>query len=506
MVGWVACGLGTLVPDALYPLRRGASLFPRREVVGPDARVRYGEMAGRVRWWAGWLREKGVGRGDVVAVADVNSVRFMELAYAAGLVGAVLLPINYRLPPVLIGDILGEAEPSLLLYSPPFRELASLAKRGLELPAGPGGSVGDGELRGDPDADYVLLYTSGTTGRPKGVLYPQWKMIEGGLSIAHQLALYKTGARLSSGDVMLSLIPMFHILSWGSIFIAPYIGAKLVFIDKFDPRKVDEVVSREGVTWMNAVPTMLAMLLHAGARLSGVKALVGGSPIPKSLWDAAHAAGMRLSVIYGATDMLAAAISIETDETKGDSLRSIVHPVPGAELRVVRPDGSPAGPGEMGEILYRSPWMPDGYYRNPEKTREAFQGGWFRTGDLGVPTSDGGLQVLDRVKDAVKSGGEWIPTSILESIISEVPGVQMVAVIPVPHEKWGERPAALYTGTAAPEDIVEHLRRAVEEGRIAKWWIPDHIVRVEELPLTSTGKVNKLLLRRVWAERLSGRG
>ena len=113
-----------LAPDALYPLHRGVSLFPRREVVGPDARVTYGEMAGRVRWWADRLRDKGVSRGDIVAVADVNSVRFMGLAYAASLVGAVLLPINYRLPPMLIGDILGEAGPSLLLYSPLFRDLA----------------------------------------------------------------------------------------------------------------------------------------------------------------------------------------------------------------------------------------------------------------------------------------------------------------------------------------------------------------------------------------------
>jgi len=499
--------VGSTSLDALYPIRRAASLFPERGVKGPDASVAYRDMPGRIEGWVYWLESLGVRKGDIFAIADVNSVRFMELVYAAARIGAIILPVNFRLPPLVLEEILREADPKILAYSSPFSELARLWPRSVELPPTiTGRAWSREEFYGDPDADFVLLYTSGTTGRPKGVLYTQAKMLEGGLSIAHQLGMHETNAKLSSRDTILSLIPMFHILSWGSVFIAPYIGARLVFTAKFDPIEVTEILRREA-TWFNAVPTMLAMILQAlNEELPGVKALIGGSPLPKKLWDLAKKRGIRISTIYGATDMLATAISIETDHTRGDDLRLVVHPVPGAEVRVVRPDGSPAKPGEMGEILYRSPWMPEGYYKNPEKTREAFRDGWFHTGDVGVMREDGGIMVLDRLKDAVKSGGEWIPTSVLESIISEVAGVEMVAVIPVPDEKWGERPAALYTGTAEPEEIRRHLEGAVEQGRIAKWWIPDHIVRVEELPLTSTGKINKRLLREKWREIVGGTG
>ena len=495
-----------------YPLERASTIFPGREVVGPDARVSYGEMMRRVKRLACGLTALGVGRGDVVAVADFNSGRFMELAYAAGLVNAVLMPVNYRLPPALVSEILGEAQPKVLLYSKPFEGLVGgpglRGARRLALEDAYEGLLehpGDCGAEADPDADYVLLFTSGTTGRPKGVLYRQWKMLAGAMGIAGQLSLYDTPARLSSGDVILSLIPMFHILSWGSIFIAPMLGSKLVFIEKFDPAAVARAVEAEGVTWMNAVPTMIYMLLEAGLRFRGLKVLVGGSPLPKRLAERMREAGMAYSLIYGATDMLAASISIRTDHTRSeDDLRLTTHPVPYARLRVVKPDGSPAAPGEVGEIYFQAPWMPEGYWRNPEKTRESFVGGWFRTGDIGSPTPDGGVRVLDRLKDAVKSGGEWIPTSILESIILEVPGVRLAAVVPVEDERWGERPVAFYVGEAGEEEVRRHLEAAYREGRIAKWWIPDHIMRIGDMPLTSTGKINKLALRDLARARLRG--
>ncbi|MEB3806058.1 MAG: AMP-binding protein [Desulfurococcales archaeon] len=485
-------------PSILYPLERGASLFPNRQVVGPDGRVTYREMLDRVRRLAGFLKSKGIGEGDVVAVADVNSVRFMELVYALSLTNSILMPINFRQPPLMIKDMLEEAEAKAFIYSQPFKDLARLKPGILELQLEDYQAwlnTAPYEGHPDPDADYVLLYTSGTTGRPKGVLYKQWKMVQGGLSIAHQLSLYETPAKLSSSDTILSLIPMFHILSWGSVFIAPFIGAKLVFVDKFDPEVIVERIREEKVTWFNAVPTMLAMILQTGAKFDGLKAIIGGSPLPKKYWDLARARGIKITMIYGATDMLAVSLSILTDHTSEEDARLVTHPVPYAEVRIVKEDGSPARPGEIGEIYYRSPWMPEGYYKNPEKTAESFIDGWFRTGDLGSPTEDGGFTILDRIKDAVKSGGEWIPTSVLESIISEVEGVSMVAVIPVEHEKWGERPVAVYVGTASESDIRGHLEKAVEEGRIAKYWIPDYIVRVDELPMTTTGKINKRALR-----------
>lgn len=495
-------------PSVIYPLERGSLLFPQRGVTGPDGKVTYKDMYERVRRLASFLEDEGLSKGDVVAVADVNSVRFMELAYALALTGSILLPLNFRQPPIILKDIIEEADVKAFFYSKPFEQLTQLAKgaktyvldedysKWLEY------EVHSGEP--DPEADYVLLYTSGTTGKPKGVLYKQWKMVMGGLSIAHQLTLYETPAKLTSNDTILSLIPMFHLLSWGSIFITPFIGARLVFTAKFDPQEIAMIMKRERVTWFNAVPTMLAMLLEEKIDFNGMKAIIGGSPLPKNLWDKARARGLRISMIYGATDMLATSISIITDHTREDDVRLTTHPVLYAEVKIVKEDGALAKPGEIGEIYYRSPWMPEGYYKKPEKTRESFIDGWFRTGDLGEPTVDGGFKILDRVKDAIKSGGEWIPSSMLESVISEAPGVKLVAVIAVPHEKWGERPVAFIVGETREDEVRAHLKKAVDEGRIAKWWIPDKIILVDELPVTSTGKINKEALRDKLKEHLRG--
>jgi len=273
-----------LKPSILYPLVRGAKLFPSRWVSGPDGRVTYSEMLDRVYRLAGWLRSEGFGRGDVIAVADVNTVRFMELAYAVGLTGSVILPLNFRQPPGILAEILEESGAQALFYSKPFEGFTKLKPRlkQYDLDAGYSGWLESGPFEGeaDPDADYVLLYTSGATGKPKGIMYSQWKMFLGGHSIVHQLSLHKTPAELRSGDTMLSLIPMFHIMSWGSIYIAPMIGANLVFVDKFEPEKIARIIREKRVTWFNAVPTMLAMLLSTGERFPGLKAIVGGSALP----------------------------------------------------------------------------------------------------------------------------------------------------------------------------------------------------------------------------------
>jgi len=456
-------------------------------------------MAERVKKAANYLRSIGVDKGSVVAVADWNTVRFMELHYAVGRIGAVIYPVNIRLPPQQIKYTLDFAEVDYLFLSKDFSGLSKLSEAKIvSLDNYENEIMRFDALEGiysKPDDPYSILFTSGTTGLPKAIRYPHWKVLMGALSIAHQLSLYNTPAKLGSEDVMFPFIPMFHLWAWGSIFIAPYIGAKLV-LDRFEPARAVEIIKKEGVTWINAVPTMIDMLLAAGGKFSGLKVIIGGSPLTSGLAARIRDAGIKFSMIYGGTDMLATSISILTDHTGLDDIREVTHPVPFVEIKIVGRDGSEVGVGELGEIWVRAPWLPERYYKDVERTKSAFtDDGWFITGDIGLLTEDGGIKVLDRVKDTIKSGGEWIPSSTLETLISEVQGVEMVAVLPKPDEKWGERPLAIIKGEVNKVDVISYLERMVEQGVIAKWWIPDDIIYVDEMPLTSTGKINKLELR-----------
>jgi acyl-CoA synthetase (AMP-forming)/AMP-acid ligase II len=482
-----------------YVLERAAKLFPEKEVAGVGERQNYSETYSRVLKLAAYLRKIGVEKGTVVAVADWNTLKFFELIYAVTAAGGIIYPVNIRLPPEQIAYTLRKSDSQILIYSEDFKPLASVFE---------GESISIDDLQYSEDElewdvrqdDYsVIMFTSGTTGLPKAVRYTHEKMLHGALSIAHQLVIHETPAKLTGNDVMFPQIPIYHILAWGTVFIAPYMGLKLIMGGKFDPAGAVRLMKEEGVTWINAVPTMINMLLETGEDLSGLKILVGGSPVTSDLARKMESRGIKFTTIYGATDMLAASIAIQTSyaKSKPGYIREVTHPVPFAEFKIVQPEGLS---GDMGEIYFRAPWLPGEYYKDEEKTREAYtEDGWFITGDVGTIMPDGGIKVLDRVKDAIKSGGEWIPSSILESAISEVEWVEYVAVVGKKDEKWDERPVAIIKPTemqkANVEEVKSHLLKLVEEGRIAKWWIPEEIIFVEEMPLTSTGKISKLTLK-----------
>jgi acyl-CoA synthetase (AMP-forming)/AMP-acid ligase II len=479
-------------------LDRAQTLFPEGVVSDGNSERTYGEAYSNAERLAGALEAQGVEPGDVVAVADWNTPAFFELVYAITGMGAVVYPVNLNLPPEQIGYTLEKSESSWLLYSADFGELAENF---------PGPTVEIDDLSGgeslslevDQESDAVLLFTSGTTGMPKPVRYTHRKFVQGGLSIAHQLAEYDTPAALSAEDALYPGIPMFHLLSWGSTLIAPYLGADIVLAGQFDPDAAAAAVEDGDATWMNLVPTMVRQVLGTDRNLEGLKVLAGGSAIQSGLATQMRDRGVEFSTIYGGTDMLAAAISIWTDyarENGGyDHLRTVTHPVPFGEFRLAHREGMDE---DMGEIEFRAPWLPEGYVGLPEESERAFVDGWFKTGDLGRRAPDGGIRILDRLDDTIKSGGEWIPTSVLESVIVEAPGVANAAVIGRPDEEWGERPVAAVT--AAGEDLTvdaveTHLEEAASEGKINDWWIPEEISVVEEMPLTSTGKIQKDELR-----------
>ncbi|EKP95142.1 AMP-binding protein [Thermaerobacter subterraneus] len=513
---------------------------PDSEIVYGGRRFTYEQFYERVLRLAQSLKKQGVGRGTVLGVMDVNSHRYLELHYASSMLGAVLHTINFRLPPDDLLYSLQHAGVEWMFVWEGFRQPLAKARPlfrnwvwltdGDESPE-PGTPthedlVHEGRAEVPDEAEkvretdpYSIFYTTGTTGRPKGMLYRHRDMLLASLGILHHLAIHPTGAAAGSRDVYMPCIPFFHIHGWGTALFVPYLGAKLVLPGKATPAEQLRLILDEGVTWSNMVPTQLHMLLEAAdqagvGELKGYKVLTGGSPVPSGLARRARERGIAYSVIYGGSDQLAATISVVPRGVEPgtpeawEALRTNMLPLAMVEVRLEGDNGQPvpADGKSIGEVLVRSPWLPDGYYKDPERSRGVYEDGWFRSGDLGVMNPDGTLYVVDRKKDAVKSGGEWIATGVLEALISEHPDVAAVAVIARPDERWGERPLAVVQprGGLADEEararleesLRAHLATAVERGRLARFWIPDRFVFVEQLPLTSAGKINKVALRR----------
>lgn len=520
---------GLVIHEVLQSaLRNGAGA----EVVYESRRFTYEQVYERAVRLANHLKQLGVGRGTVIGVMDVNSNRYLELHYASSMLGAVLFTVNFRLPPDDLLYTIQHAGVEWFFvwegFKQPLAKARSLFANWVWLTDGPDSPepgtptheelVQEGRVEVPDEAGQVqetdpfsIFYTTGTTGRPKGMLYRHRDMLLASLGILHHLATHPTGAAASSSDAFMPCIPFFHIHGWGTVFFVPYLGAKLVLPGKAGPAEQLQLVQREGITWSNMVPTQIHMLLEAADRagvgdLKGYKVATGGSPLPSGLAQRMRDKGMAYSLIYGGSDQLAASISvvppgIEPGSPEAwEALRTGMLPLAMVEVRLEDGHGNavPYDGKSIGEVLVRSPWLPDGYYKDPERSGASYRDGWFRTGDLGVMNPNGTLYVVDRKKDAVKSGGEWIATGVLEALISEHPGVAAVAVIAQPDERWGERPVAVVQagGDVSEEALTSHLKAAAEQGRLARFWIPDRFVFVQELPLTSAGKINKVTLRK----------
>ncbi len=503
---------------------------PRSEIVSGEVRLTYEAFYARSLRLANSLKRLGIGKGSVVGVMDVNSHRYLELQYAVSMLGAVIHTLNFRLAPEDLLYTVQHAEDEWLFvwegFGPALGRARERFKNWVWLTDGAEGPepgtpthealVQEGVAVELADADavhetdpYSVFYTTGTTGRPRGLMYRHRDMLLASLQILHHLALHETGARASSRDVFMPLIPFFHIHAWGTAFFVPYLGAKLVLSGRAGPVEQLELIRRERVNWMNLVPTQLHMLLEAGdgtpADLTGLKVLTGGSPLPAGLAQRALARGVRYALIYGGSDQLATSISVVPEEARPDDpdiwrlLATRMRPVPMVEVEVRDEAGHrvPADGASIGEVWVRSPWLPQGYHKDPERSRLSYVDGWFRSGDLATKYPDGSLYVLDRQADAIKSGGEWIPSGALEAVISEHPQVATVAVLAQPDDRWGERPLAVVQrrGEVSAEALRAFLVEATEAGRLARFWVPDHFVFVAEMPITSAGKVSKSALR-----------
>jgi fatty-acyl-CoA synthase len=369
----------------------------------------------------------------------------------------------------------------------------------------------------DENTRATLFYTSGTTGAPKGVWFTHRQLVLHTLGTQLGLAGSLPQNRLEVRDVIMPLVPFFHVHSWGVPYGVGLNGQKVVLAGKYDAGNILELILHEKVTWSNMVPTVLNMILnHPSVQnyadaLSRWKVSVGGGALPRDMAVRAQKLGINVMAGYGLSEtapVLTLANPTERHMTmsKEELLDAVLLktgiPIPLVAIRVVDPTMKdvPHDNKTAGEIVVRGPWLTSEYYKDPAKTEELWRGGWLHTGDMAVIDQEGYVMIVDRIKDAIKSGGEWIPTIMLEDLLTRHPAVLEAAVVGVKSQRWGERPIAVVSlrqnQTTSSSELGKHMEGFVAEGKIARFWLPDeYVISQEPLPKTSTGKLDKKVLR-----------
>lgn len=504
---------------------------------GAGRRLSYAEFHSRIARLGAALARLGMGQGATVAVMDWDSVRYLECFFAVPMLGATLHTVNIRLSPEQIlytinhamddailchVDFLPVLLPLLPRISRPVRLVLLTDTPGDPLPPGfageyeallaaEGGGFGFPDL--PEDARATLFYTTGTTGEPKGVSYSHRQLVLHTLAVTAGLGTVPGQGGLKQGDVYMPITPLFHVHGWGFPYIATFLGLRQIYPGRYDPARLLALIGAHRVTFSHCVPTILAMLLSApGAAavdLSRWKVLIGGAALPEGLAARARARGIDVHAAYGMSEtcpFLTVADMAASQHSDEIGLRTATgRAAPLVELRVVGPGlvDVPRDARTTGEVVARAPWLTAGYLRNETASAELWAGCWLHTGDVGHISANGTLRITDRLKDVIKSGGEWVSSLALESIASTVPGVAEVAAVGVPDERWGERPvlvAVLTDGDLAEAGVRQRIGAAIAAGDLPKWAAPERICRVESLPKTSVGKIDKKLIRRMLAD------
>jgi fatty-acyl-CoA synthase len=520
-------------------LRRAGQLYGDKTVATKTAdgirRRTYAETVERVGRLASALAGLGVKPGDRVATFGWNTDRHLEAYLAVPCMGAVLHTLNIRLHPDQVAYIANHAEDQIVLVDASLAEAWANVK-GIETvrhvvvmdDVGQGAGVIPGaldyeELLAEAPADFAwpvldelsaaaMCYTSGTTGNPKGVVYSHRS------SVLHAMAsLFVDSIAIGERDVVLPIVPQFHANAWGTPYAALMTGASLAMPSRFmDPASICALVSGEKVTVSAAVPTVWLGVLQAikagqvdASGLASVERIViGGSACPESLMKAYDELGIRVIHAWGMTETspLGSLANVKSTVPADQELRTRLTqglPAPSLEVRIVADDGTiqPWDGESMGELQITGPWIAESYY-DPEapdgrgghdRFDDADGRRWLRTGDVAVIDAQGYIQLVDRTKDLVKSGGEWISTVELENLLIAHPKVTEAAVIAVAHPKWDERPLACVV--PADESVTKDELLAYLGEHIAKWQVPDDVVFIEEVPKTSVGKFDKKVLR-----------
>jgi len=485
----------------------------RVALVEGERRLTYADLDGRTDQLARALRALGVRRGDRVAGLLLNSAAFLETMLATAKLGAVFVPMNVRLAPAEVSHLLADSGSDTFVYSAPLAPVAraALAADGVRVRSRllVGGEGEDRELDyeqvlagGEPrpvDSDVdrrdlsCLMYTSGTTGRPKGAMLTHDNHL---WNVVNSLSF---GRGLRESDVTVTVAPMFHIGGLG-VHTLPllYVGGTNVVLPSFDPIRTLEVMSRERATVQFMVPAMWAALMSVpgfdGYDLSSLElAVSGGAPCPLPVIDFFQGKGLPFQEGFGMTETAPGVSVLDADHVKekaGSIGRAVFH----VQARIVDDTDRNQPADEVGELVLRGPNVFAGYWGLPEATAEAFRGGWFHTGDLGRMDGEGFITLVDRKKDMIISGGENVYPIEVEQVLYRHDAIREVAVVGVPDDRWGETPVAVVAlqdgaGTTA-EELIAYARE-----RLAHFKCPTRVEFVPELPRNATGKVLKTVLR-----------
>ncbi len=464
----------------------------------------YGRAQRRAQAVAGFLQNDcGIVRGRRVAVLATNCSEYVFLLLACIKLGAVLVPLNFRLTPPELAVMLGDSEPDLLIFAGEFRDrIDTLQREGFDAPTLDLDRLEDlvfaqsaADFRADRpgrlDDLVMILYTSGTTGTPKGAMIDHRMLLWNAINTSLRLDL-------NSQDHSLSFAPFFHTGGWNVLF-TPFLhnGASHTLLEGFDPGLILDLVQRERVSLLFGVPTMMQMLADApgfgACDLSSLRyAIVGGAPMPVPLINLWHERGVFIRQGYGLTEVGPNCFSLHQDHAV-DRRGSIGFPNFYIEARVTADDGRECGADEIGELWLRGEVVTPGYWRNEEATRAAITDGWFHTGDMVRRDAEGFYYVMDRKKNMYISGGENVYPAEVEAVLVAHEAIKEAAVVGVPHPRWGETGHAflvLHEGRSLDQAAVERFCL----DRLAKYKIPKHVTIVTELPRNDAGKIDRAAL------------
>ena len=520
-------------------LEQSLKYEPKNEIVYRDImRYNYFDLNSRVRKLANALTKLGVNPGDTVAVIDFDSHRYLELYFAIPMIGAVLHTINYRLSPSQALYTINHAEDKIIFTHTDFLPLIEGIKNEMktvekivaitdyqELPETSVDIIGKyEELLANENDEYdfpdfdensvaTIFYTTGTTGNPKGVYFSHRQLVLHTLGTAATLGSYDSACRFRSDDIYMPLTPMFHVHAWGIPYLATMLGVKQVYPGRYQPEMLMKLLLTEKVTFSHCVPTILHLLVNSPVAktvdLTNWKVVIGGAALPAGLAQKTLELGIDVITGYGLSETCPVlTLSYLNNDDRDLPIEEQVKirtktgiPIPLVELKIVNEDGQPLPHDgkSVGEIVVRTPWLTEGYFKEPEKSAELWKGGYLHTGDVASVDEQNYVKITDRIKDVIKTGGEWVSSLELENLISKHSAVSEVAVVGIPDDVWTERPHAMIVlkegETVDKSDIQEFLQQFVQNGTINKWTVPDSISFVEAIPKTSVGKIDKKKIR-----------